>query len=528
MNKYYFFIMINILIVLALACSNHNTAVVPDQPEMIRQSQIFEAPVQIFPDEGEGIFYDADISEILQGPAESAIDPGFFWEDADENTWSVAVALEETGENLGDTDRMIRYRFLGPSDGNGEMSIMYEIDGIEGNIRFARVAACAFDYHISHASPAEYDDWNFIEVAITFQMWDEDRWRIHVYRMGFDPADFDVDNTIQDWQNVEPLWTVHGHENAPLPEYGDMMPDIAYDPRIEGGGCHGGNLWLTFTRYTSTTIADVMIKAGKRYTLDPPGPPDPPRIVTWSTAQPAQSAANLSNGFHPRIDVGNVIPVQGDPDDWYIGIAYTQVQYGRFIPSVTYGSAVWPFVVIHDIPVQIGPYNQYAGGMPAIDIGLPGSNHAAIVWTQSRSESWNDCTVGYVDNRNNYFYLHDKVGNQDITELICSASPSIAVWNIDPGLSQASISYLQTDNPNSLAWIPSAITVPNGVPDLGDEMTFSASLRGEYDSGSQYTNWYGMNSGITAGTAHMWAIWSSCVGSQEGLNQVHGAYGFTE
>jgi len=85
MNKY---ILLSLIPVLLLACSGRNPVISEDFPPD-RVSQDFHAPAQIFPDDGEGIFYDADISEILQGPAESAIDPGFFWEDADENTWSV-------------------------------------------------------------------------------------------------------------------------------------------------------------------------------------------------------------------------------------------------------------------------------------------------------------------------------------------------------------------------------------------------------------------------------------------------------
>jgi hypothetical protein len=470
-------------------------------------------------------FYDADISGIIQGPGNAVLDPDVAWE-YDGHTFSVAVALEEIPAS---TERTISYRFLGDDQNNYITSAILQVPGVQGEINFARVASCFF---VDVNQPD--NTWQtFVEVAIVYQIEEAGQRDIQLVRMGFDPIDFVLNgSTIP---VTEPAWTVAPYEIFDGDGLDQIMPDIAYDPRRENMSEYGGNVYVTFVRYIDahhTKIFGVEIpraNIGDPWTqsnlLTEPLHPRP---------EPIQLQSYIENGFHPRIDVGFLSFPENNINfaEWKVGIAYTGDN-----------DHYHPRVIMFEMPPNapnymdngIAPlqFAQLAGGMPVIDIGPLGTNHAAVAWSQSRSESWNDVTVAYWDSLLNFFQLHPNSG------VMSSASPSVCVHNRQAGsdIYQTSIAFLSTPNVNSHSWEARAMLVECNMTNPEEPIftthqphhfTFT-SFFGEFDIGSHYTNWYGLSSSITAYDDRYWALWSSIdqPAGQTAIQQVHGAYGFT-
>jgi hypothetical protein len=362
-------------------------------------------------------------------------------------------------------------------------------------------------------------------------MYSTDEWDIHVLRMGINPELFvnlDWTSGIYNWEPYDITFNYTMPSGSP-PGYGEMMPDVAYDPR-------NGNLYAVMTRYedVDASLPRIWMRWGLRHhdgykhcTVD------------WQVSRRCQYGDTGSpffkpyHGFHPRIDIGYVtffpFPQSSPPPDWYLAIVYT-CDDNFFVPYMAYWS-VGP-VPANDnyIQMQLGGGTK-AGFMPSIDIGLPDADHCAVAWTQTRSESWNDVTVAYIDSHYGYFQLEQDTG------LVSSAFPSVTVRDYDTqNLFITSLFFLESDNPNSLDWRPSWRHEESdwtSLPvswDIYAEENLNEIFLGDYDSGSQFSNYYGMSSALSEDD-NCWVIWSShqeLDSDWSHLNRVYGAYGFTE
>ena len=509
----------------------------------------------IFPEDPQdtAAYYDADISEILMGPGYANSGYwGLFWEDDDEVSWSVAVALKEVGDSSSG-DKRICFRFLGP--GTDYMSDMYEATyydeteeetlPVEGNIRLPRVAAC----YIYNSEEDEDPYFTFVEVSIAYQILNEGVWEVHVVRHGFDPGMF----ASEEWE--DPAWSLDYlvAEGSPITGYGRMMPDIAYDPRNEiltseyPETMHGrGDLYIVYTWYNNPPA--IYFSLGLRDPAFDEYEYDDFIIVPFSfPVNYLEAGGHKCHGFHPRMDIGLVELWPGFEETvyaWHVAVAFTG-DNGFFGPHIAFWRAGWYSWLYGVVPevsearVALTPYTTKAGFMPSVDIGPVGANHCAMAWTQTRSEDWNDVTVGYADSHYGAGFIEDFV-SLEAEVMEAAGFPSVAVWE-DSGSEDVyftSVSYLRSNNPASWKWDSEAITLRTDFDeeypgltewDIEDaENQISYSVHGEYDSGSQFTDWYGLSSSMSIDDGHFWAIYSAVGSGDYNLNTVYGAYGETE
>jgi hypothetical protein len=403
------------------------------------------------------------------------------------------------------------------------MSPVFQIPMAVGqsNARFLRVAACSFSYPKPPSAPdSAWPFYTFVEVTMVYQLWDTDdlRWKVHVTRYGFRPQDFQNLQTMQSaWgpinQIIDDEVVTHGA--------GVIMPDVAYDPRSAGKG----DLYVVFARYMDANHAFLYGQKGTRavwpltkYTVSWPQD-DVSSILQIVTYVPPGGLEPCA--FHPRIDIGEISFGQGG---WQFGVVWTGVNYSvadSFQVRVSYGRVDnWPSFL--DIPI-ITPGT--ASGMPTIDIGPPGTNSGAIGWTQATGQSWNEVGVQVASFHSGTQSLFIDQATQ-LAPKRATASPSVAI----SGPSETSVSYLRSNNPNSWPWEPCARLITSGAT---PETPVAPGLHGEYDSGSAYSNWYGMSTSLSADSdGYYWMLWSgwrSDVTQQDdGLKRVYGAYGFAE
>jgi hypothetical protein len=167
------------------------------------------------------------------------------------------------------------------------------------------------------------------------------------------------------------------------------------------------------------------------------------------------------------------------------------------------------------------------GGCPVIDIGPPGTNYAAVVWTQGRGESLNDVTIAVVDNRFGWATLDETGGEEEPG----SCLGSIAVHNDSSGDIRSSISFFHTDSIESEDWLPYAIYIeadPNGgEATWADEADpLADDIFGEWDVASFENHYYGMNTALTVFDNYYWMVWSGYqIGSTP--DEVWGTFGYT-
>jgi hypothetical protein len=546
------------LILLTCISCGKKSPVSPGSEEVGRNGTYFEDPVMIFPDAGGGIFCDADISEIVRGPGMLGEQWGTLWEDPIYGEhWSVAVALREVPPSTNGV-RQICYRFISE---DGDMSPVFDAPYDPGIIRLARVDACYIT-----GPPGLLN--TIVEVCIVFQFWTQvagtnySLWRIGICRMAFDPNTICSGGTFlrltSDITSLIPDDTpgLPG-SNYDVPDYGQMMPDIAYDPRsatIEDGNGKG-DFYIVFTFYNA---------------LSPPGRDGPHVYMKYCRRNgdsfgtvdynqetcpvpiqklPAMYGLGLCYGYHPRIDIGEVTFFPGlqppwNVTDWHAAVAFT-ADNSVFGPHLSYWHAgyvnegSWSDDSFTELPLRFYGDNSKAGFMPSIDIGPPHTDLCSVVWTQARSESWNDVCVGYVDTHFGVFFF-DEIQGKGYLE--STAFPSVAVLSdLDTGDNEvyANITYLHSFNPSSLKWVPSAVQIETdytnvGIPvnTLGLIFNLSDDFYGSYDSGSQWSNWYGMSSStavLTDNGGNDWflSLWSTIGQNQFNLNTVYGTRGFT-
>jgi hypothetical protein len=576
-------LIIFIMVVFCISCSKHGPVEVGEE-EADRNAELFNTVQCIFGEEEEGIFYDADITEILRGPGPPVGDEGTLWRDPVTNhTWAVAVALRE--EDAISNTRRIFIKFLCDDGGATPNSISPAIavtDGddvpIEGNICLARVASCYLETYGSE----QQTQYTFVEVSIIYQIFRDPtddhpapHWEIRFVRLIFDPDDI---NLNIDWETVAPydrvvtsLYIYDGYSEDSGP--GMMMPDIAYDPRSASGLYQGkGDLYFVWTWYRQDLTNPIAL-AGPRvycqhykrnsdhynyFTPDPSGPV----LVQRATGQ---IVSDICHGFQPRIDVGLWSWPDLDPPElpqWRVTIVYTGDNFVLF-PHLAYFNIDSVYNLYNEPKVDFRLEGLFQGGnpldhsragfQPSIDVArqdeVYNTNLVALVWTQVRQNGSfvNDTTVTYVDTH---------AGIRSFVAVPAEvkkswSSPSVCVVPFTlQGVTYSYISYLQSDNPSSLLWQPTArieSTDLNGqyatIVDFGVEnylpleQIYVQELDttwffgyGDYDYGAQYSNWYGMSSSCMLANDSYWVLWSSPSNSYGnlGLSTVYGSCGFPE
>lgn len=554
-----------ILIFTCISCSKKDNPIRPDVEENQRDGNFFPYVNPVFPDVSGGIFYDADISEIVQGPGLAPEEWGTLWPDVNVEYWAVAVALREVG-GAATGDRQICYSFLGE---DGFTSQVFEAPVQPGRIRLARVDACYY-----HTAGYVLDpEVTHVEVGIVYQFWQEVEaepedygvWRIGLCRMIFYPATIrNPGGTFilyeSQTSSLIPMVEIEEEEvNHDKPGYGQMMPDIAYDPRDINEITHNskGDFYIVMTYYKPPYEGEpygprVYVKYINRFgngfyatDWDDKRFTPPVLIQEWEDLY----ETDICYGYHPRIDIGEVTFFPGlegewNVTDWHAVVAYT-ADNSVFGPHFSYWPAdfidedTWGEDDFIELPIRYYPDHGKAGFMPMVDVGPPETDLCAFTWTQTISESWDDVVVGYVDTHFADFFF-DEIPGKGYLE--STAFPTVSVVNDlddEDNLVYANISYLHSDNPSSLKWTPHAVQIETdftitGTPvsTLGQIFQLGVQLYGGYDSGSQYSNWYGFSSSSAVITDEFdndwfWSLWSTVGEGQFNLNSVYGAYGFT-
>ncbi len=492
---------------LMVSCGkNDPVSSITDMPERVLLD--IKDPIRIFTGDDDAV--DADVATILNGPG-TGDDVDTPWEDGDDNSWAVAV-----GVHWVDVDNQtILYRFL-CEDGLDPDHPVGTVDTDEGLIRLPRVAACYFP---------DGDPDPFVEVVVAYQFREDDGddWDIRVQRLEFDPADFTSISTI-DPVSDDPLFVVPA---VTLDDEHEIQPDIAYDPR-------NGNLWLVYSYNKASGLWDIYSVFGLRYS----------GYVLW--ASPQVSHEQAKNGFHPRIAIG-LLHMGATPGQyWILGMGYTTGTPPPAVDDRWHIRIAWwkldlPILVINDFPIGCGDENfrEFPSGLPMVDIGPPGTNHAAVVCTQAKSNEWSDTTVCYWDHKG----AHMDICTDSGWGVNSATFPAVAIheYTDDPEDHWfASVSYLRTDNYVSGYWEPMVAQIDTFFPggdlgeaELGDEEDILDLINGpyfygEWDPGMLIEHNVGMSSGMSIlSNSSYWSVWSGYE-TGGGPNSVYGAHGYTE
>jgi len=383
--------------------------------------------------------------------------------------------------------------------------------------RLPKVAACYID-----------SDSEFVEFEFTYQYFDprpnqyiDNDWEVAVARCRFANPSSNFDSISPDWFNDPEVEYIEDHEFA------DIQPDIVYDPTT-------GDIYVVLVVYIApgTTNLRVIEAARDSEDLD----------VDWGTADPAQSPIPEHNSFHPRIDVGQVNYGDYQNNDWLVGIAYTGWDYTRgWHIRLNYWKTTETTpddFTKNDVGWDDPMFALFPAGVPSIDIGPPGSDHAAIVWMQAKSDDWANATVMYADTKHSYLPAGQQIGygrmHPDSTwGSTCSAFPSVAVHEYDDTY-ESSISFLITTDYVTGKWTPTAahvltynnlavVTFSNNLTLLGVD-----DAEGKWDSGTTVEHYFGMTTALTVYENNYWMVWSGFDSSDAGgPTSVWGAYGNT-
>jgi hypothetical protein len=558
MKKFTVFLLI---IIIMISCSK-NGPVEPGVTDPERLVEDFNNDEECVFGTVSTVYYDADITEILQGPGLGSPSlEGTLWEDPTYgNTWAVAVALREV--NAVTNTRNISLKFL-CDDGSSPSAISSEFivtdeeeSDIVGNISLARVAACYLETY------GEEDDtlYTFVEVSIIYQIRIQEEYagrnQIRIVQLGFDPDDIYLG---KDFATVEPKWVnviedVFGNpqddEGGGL---GKIMPDIAYDPRSGDYPTHPfgkGDLYYVWTWYRST------------FELAPAGPrvycghlirinafhsnllPVSPVLIQSVIGQYEHA---ICHGFQPRMDIGSW-GWPGYSSDWRVSVAYCGNDFTLF-PHFAYFSAGEDMGTTQKADIRLEFFfvepeeHTVAGFMPSIDVcnkdldEAGEENLCALTWTQVKTNYGflNDTTVSYIDTHFGYGSL-EALNPANLMESF--SSPSVCIYPYNGSTTNSFLSYLRSDNPNSLRWVPNAMVLNTDLNEevLEDRLSFgvitplSGEFYGDYDFGAQFSNWYGMSASCILDSGNYWVLWSSPSneGAQFNLTSVYGIWGYPE
>jgi len=396
-----------------------------DQGGSDREATSFADAIPLFSGTWNAPAIDADICEVLNGPGTDD-DVGQPWYRG-VYTYSVATALRRSAyPNF--TSQVLFSALTHGLIAQPGTAVVSD----PSPIRLPKVAALYFE-----DVPQGYEP--FIEVAIIYQFWwvdtdpedpDESNWEIGMVRGTFDPATFPQN---PDWGDPESIANV---------DYDDLQPDLAYNP-------NNGDLYVISVIDNRLGSADVIFTRGERDDEDP-------HDVDWLEPYLAQAIPGTQlNSFNPRVDFGKFgIKLFHYDEQWMLGFAYTayneafewHVRLNCFSEwEIEHPQAI--YFTQNDVGWDDYQFDEFSAGLPVVDIGPPGSNHAAMVWIQAKSDEWSNCTGIYADVHNSnsqagymtYHHLHD----DDTWGAPCSALPSVAVHqHVGLGNYRASVSFL--------------------------------------------------------------------------------------
>ncbi len=493
-----------VLVIIAfciVACSKSDP-VTPVSPDQDHSAQWFYNPIQLFGDVN--VNSDADVSEIvisLGGTPQPGGTQGTVWAHGGSH-WSVVTTRVETqqGNHIG------YYKFLGEGVSGDWVSpgIPFGLPGRD--IAFPKVAAAYF----THPAHQVNDRYTFVEVAIVFMLRNEadTQWDLAVQILRFDPDDF----VVGDLDQIEPLGPVL--VLVLDDDFNCMYPDVAYYPER-------GHIIIVYSRDDLPGSRFVYYRMGLR--------DDPYDTINWIELE-WRAQNPYHNGFHPRIDIG-WIKLFGEELQWMVGLVYTGAHDDRWRPWYNY----WPAASLgpqtyynHEIPFPDPVYLEHGGGLPVVDIGPPGSNFAAAVWTQAKNplfpEDWETVSVAYMDILGCYTLLSPE-NSQEL-----SSYPSISIHDNDFDDPISSISYLHKDNPND-HWWPSMRYFQPDPPDVnpGPRDYWNFEIYGDWQAMDSISRWYGMSTSlIVYPDDSYWFTWTSKIPGDAEPCRIHGSFGFTE
>lgn len=541
MKKIFIFIL---LVFISISCSKKNPIDMVIT-ESDRAGCFFTGEEIVFGG-GDGVYYDADIAEILEGPVTSPPHycPGIVWMDNNEEKhWGVAVALkEETGID----QHSISYKFLYDDDdltSPGVISKEFTVQDDTGNnplvgiIGLPRVAACYFDVSTE-----------YVEISIVFQYKEaqSDPWNLGLARITFNPDNIDYEDN---WSGVNPVdketiifddsfcdWIddTSGSDGA-------MQPDVSYDPTNgDESGYHGkGDLYIVISwDYDGDSNGQRVyilhfIRDGDDFDdLDIDPDQYPFLIQRWPKVD---EQLVICLGYQPRIDIG---PWQFDgenldPTSWRVTVAYTGEDETLFPHFSWFDAGISEYPLFFDVRLKIlfpqpAEGNDFMGLSPSLDIGLPGTYFCALAWTQIPTGFIKDANIGYVDIFLNA-EIFPKNGVTEPQSQFSSPSVSCLPGGVNDNLAQ--ISYLKTLNPSSFYWFPTAklLTATTESVEFSNETDIHqlAIADGGLDLISQYTSWHGMSCSAALNNDSFWVLWSSPSDDNDykSITEVYGTYG---
>jgi hypothetical protein len=250
--------------------------------------------------------------------------------------------------------------------------------------------------------------------------------------------------------------------------------------------------------------------------------------------------AEEHNSFHPRIDIGRVNFGSYTGNQWLVGIAYTgwsdlRLWHVRVNYWATTENGEQDYIK-NDVGWNDALFPLFPAGIPNIDIGPPGSDHAAIVWMQAKSHEWANCTVMYADTHAGSIAL-GRLNPDPPWGSECSAFPSVAVHQAQTpaGDYRSSISYLRTANYISGWWSPRAVYADTGPNILAvafqsppTNIPLTSQAVGKWDAGATIEHYAGMSTALTVYSGSYWMLWSAYDPSASGGPcSVYGAFGNT-
>ncbi|HDS30724.1 MAG TPA: hypothetical protein ENN67_06745 [Firmicutes bacterium] len=532
-------IICSLFIVLLVSCSKHDPISTNENNPDAKLIQDFNHPGQVIIPNA----VDADIATIINGPGTGDYSQDRPWVDGQNRPWAVATGLHLMGAN----QQQIMYRFVSDNTKMGQVLAVPGIIGT-GQKRLPRVAAC-YVYDADHPNDPNR---TFIEVAIAYQyranLQDETKWQIRVKRMGFSVASINNNNFVHTWQVNEIAIDNFGND--------DNQPDIAYDP-TGNGTSEGGNLYVVFSRIYSAGdkggAAEILMRRGERLYDENSNMnmkwtwyPDAGIPVQRYEESPSGWGADLHNGYLPRIDIGKVIFPAGTSHEWKIAIAYTGGKY-KNISDMGWHVRInyWDIIDIedddplihkrtkvaeHNHRVYSGQFPYFPSGLPMLDIGDPGSNHAALVWNQAKSHDWKNVTIVYGDIHGGFHQFSNDASW--IAE--CFASPSVvAVLGSHPHY-YSSVSFLRSENYLWGHWNPIAQSITRTVavePDdpltsIGEIKHDFGHLYGAWEPGAMVSHSLGMSTAMSSFGANYWMVWSGYE-TEGGPCHVYGSFGNT-
>jgi hypothetical protein len=427
-----------------------------------------------------------------------------------------------------------------------------------GTYRLPKVAACYFHDQSDPISLLT----RFVEVTIVYEQKIAGHWTIQGQRYGYDPDGLPQGYFVPCWSDPpEPPGLDFDEFN--LPGGDQIHPDVAYDPRhADDEDDRKGDIYIVFTRAFPNGVAHVyMIKGLRIYQEDNYTELDDWDYVFYDENwpyeyQPVQKyeGVNEHNAFNARIDIGKVsLPIPPDPEDWKIIIAYTggnymgsqdncggwhvRINYWNIDDDETNGkyrnhNYAVPLMILWGDPPEYHVVHHPAG-FPAIDIGPPDTNHAALVWTQAKTSDWSNSTVVYIDSHLDFPEGFQRFSPDPGWGSECTALPSVVVHEDDDGQFPffTSISCLRSDDYVSGYWKPMArfLRIDSGSSVLQGGAIYLEpdSKVGKWDPGAMVEHGYGMSTTMTAlNDNYYWMIFS---GSEQGAgpSDVYGTLGYT-